>query len=104
MSHQIEFHSEAIYIQSAKTLKEKIQKLDNIIDKLEAAAADSATNQGFESYSLDDGQTKINVSYRNIDDVLNSLRGFYKLREMYVNKLNGRTTRAVPGDNFRNYH
>lgn len=96
----VTFDSADIYIDSATTLKDKITRMDAIIVALEDAALKSATTGHLLEYWLDDGQTKIKSSYRSVNEIVKSIGGFQQLREMYINKLNGRTMRFVDGKNF----
>lgn len=89
------------YVDSATTVQEKIVKIDAIITALEATALKSAANDDISEYSLDDGQTKIKTAYKGTESVLKSIESFIKLKEYYVNKLNGRVIRLVDGQSFR---
>lgn len=89
------------YIDSATTVTEKIVKIDAIITALEATALKSAANDDISEYSLDDGQTKIRTAYKGTESVLKSIESFIKLKEYYVNKLNGRVIRLIDGQSLR---
>jgi len=95
------YDSAAIYIQSATTLKGKIEKMDAIIAALEDAALDSASKSGIDQYSLDDGQSKIMTKYRSLEDINASITAFEMQRQRYVNRLNGRQVRLVDGRSLR---
>lgn len=49
-------------------------------------------NSDIESYTLDDGQTKISTTYRNVESIIKAIVGFEALRDKLLNQLNGRTT------------
>lgn len=51
----------------------------------------------FLQYEMDDGQMKVRVQYRNINDLSNAMQGLIKLRQYYINKVNGRSIRFVGG-------
>lgn len=89
------------YVDSATTVAGKITKIDAIITALEATALKSAANDDISEYSLDDGQTKIRTAYKGTESVLKSIESFIKLKEYYVNKLNGRVIRLVDGQSLR---
>lgn len=95
------YNSAAIYIDSATSLKDKICKIDEIINGLMTTALASAATDQFTEYVLDDGQTKIRASYKGTDAIFNSIKSFETLKQMYKNQLNGRTFRLVPGQSFR---
>lgn len=95
------FDSSAIYISSAKTNTDKVKRIDAIIIALEDAALQAAANNGITEYTLDDGQTTIKQGYRSTIEVLNSIIGFERLRQMYLNRLNGRMVRLVDSKSFR---
>lgn len=101
MSSIVTYSSADVYIESASTLKEKIAKIDAIIVALEATALKAAAGDDISSYMLDDGHTKINTMYRGVDSVMKSIESFEKLKQMYINRLNGRMVRLVDGKNFK---
>lgn len=95
------YDSAYIYINSATTLCDKIDKIDSIITALEDTALKSAANDDITEYNLDDGQTKIKTVYKGTDAVLKSINSFIKLKQYYVNQLNGRHVRLVDGKSMR---
>lgn len=98
----VTYDSAAIFIRTAVDNKAKIEKIDLIISALEDTAAESALNDDIEEYWLDDGQSKIKTVYKGTEAVLKSIMDFEKLRQMYVNRLNGRQVRLVDGKSLRN--
>jgi hypothetical protein len=98
----VTYDSADIYISSATTLRAKITRIDAIITALEDAALKGAATGNLTEYSLDDGQTKIKTAYRSMDDVEKSITAFERIKERYINKLNGRHVRLVDSKNFRN--
>ena len=95
------FESAAIYIDSATTLKEKITKVQAVINALMDTALKSASSDHLKEYTLNDGQTQIKASYKGTDAIFASIRNFERLKQMYVNQLTGRMVRLVDGKNFR---
>jgi hypothetical protein len=96
----IEFDSAAIYVQSATTLRDKIARYDAVITALETSVLSASEKAAVSEYWLDDGQVKIKSIYRNPNEVAASIKAFMAIREIYVNKLNGRHIRLVDSKNF----
>lgn len=97
----VEYDSAAIYIQSSTDLCDKIAKIDLIIAALEDTALSSAANDNIEEYWLDDGQSKIKTKYKGTDEIFKSIYSFEKMRQIYVNRLNGRVVRMVSSQVLR---
>jgi len=95
------YDSAYIYIDSATSLKDKICKIDAIITALMATALASATTDNFTEYVLDDGQTKIRATYKGTDAIFRSINVLERTKQIYINQLNGRVIRLVPGKSFR---
>ncbi len=95
------YDSAKIYIDSANSLKDKISRIDSIIDALLNTALESATSDNITEYMLDDGQTKIKTVYRSTDSVFKSINALERTKQIYLNRLNGRTIRLVDGSAFR---
>lgn len=99
---KVYFDSADIYVDSAADNRAKIVRIDAIITALETSALKAAAKNAIQEYTLNDGQTTIRTAYRNTDEILNSIAAFERLKQMYVNRLNGRMMRLVDGKNFRN--
>ena len=97
----VEYDSAAIYIQSSNDLCDKIAKIDAIIAALETTALSSAANDNIEEYWLDDGQSKIKTKYKGTDEIFKSIISFEKMRQIYVNRLNGFVVRMVDSRSLR---
>ena len=91
-----------IYIQSKTVLSEKIAALDLVIQALEDSLTKAVLNESLTEYKLNDGQTIISQTYRGIAGIQKALEALEAQKQRYVNRLNGRVTRAVDGKNFRN--
>lgn len=89
------------YIDSATSLKDKICRIEAIIDKLLETALTSASTDNFTEYALDDGQSKIRATYKGTDAIFNSINTLERTKQIYVNRLNGRSFRLVPAKSFR---
>jgi len=94
------YNSADIYIDSCQTLQDKITAIQAIIDALIVTATKAAGTANFNEYYLDDGQTKIQTRYRDVADIFQAINAFERLKQMYVNRLNGRMIRMVDGKNF----
>lgn len=95
------YDSTKIYINSASNIKEKIAKLDLVINALLDVALKAAETDNIQEYSLDSGQTKIKTNYNGADEVYNAIKNYEKMRTYYVNKLNGRSFILRDKNNFR---
>lgn len=89
------YKSADIYIESATSLCDKINRIDQVIDALLSNALKAAANDDIEEYSLNDGQTIIRTSYRGAEAVQKSINAFEGIKQMYINRVNGRVFRLV---------
>lgn len=94
------YDSAYIYIENCKSLQEKIDAIDLIIESLFSAATKAAGKDGISEYQLNDGQTIIKTVYRSVNQIFSSISAFERLKQMYINKLNGRVIRLVDEKNF----
>lgn len=82
--------TEKLYIESAESLLEKLNRYDQIIEALELEMLNSgAANAGIEEYTLDDGQVKIKMIYRDAMAIASAIDKFTYLRNKCYNSLNG---------------
>lgn len=95
------YDSANIFLETRTTVLAKITSLDAIIDALLAAALAGASTGNFEEYQLDDGQVRIRTTYRNVTDVTEAITGFERVRQHYINCVNGRRMWLVDGSNMR---
>jgi len=96
----IVFDSCSIYIRSQKTLLAKIQAIDAVIAALEDSALNMAGNDSIQEYSLNDGQTIIKTIYKGAIAIGNAIQVFEKIRQRYINEMQGSMVRLVDGKNF----
>lgn len=89
------FQSETLFIDSATDMEAKIVKIDLIIEALLDLSLTAVGKQDIVEYTLDDGQTKIRTEFRGMSAILRAITDYEKLRQMYFNRLNGRTFRLV---------
>jgi len=96
----IEYSTASVYIECANDLREKIARIDAVITALETTALVAAEKNGISEYWLDDGQIKIKTMYRNGSEVAASIDAFERIKQRYINQLNGRKFTLVDGKNF----
>lgn len=84
--------SEIHYIESATDLRDRITRIETVITALEAQLLIAAGNGDLSSYSLDDGQVKIQSQYRSPSAIADGLFKLDTLRQRLINQLNGRQT------------
>ena len=92
--------TEILYITSTSSILDRINRLDQIMLKLETQLINvHAGNSDVKSYMLDDGQTKITSEYNSIESIAKAIDALDKKREQLINQLNGRciTLRDVRG-------
>lgn len=87
------------YISSRGSLLQKIQAYDLIISKLEESLLISASSGDLKQVELEDGMMKVRSEFRNVSDVIKSMEGLEGLRQMYINRYNGRAIN-LRGGNF----
>jgi hypothetical protein len=95
------YDSASIYIEGATSLCDKISRIDTIIDALMTTALNAAANDNIEEYWLDDGQSKIKTIYRGTGQIMESIKSFETIKQLYVNRLNGRVVRLVDSKSLR---
>ncbi len=88
------------YIECRADLKAKIIAIDALIDAMELKMLDVVGTSDLDEYSMDDGQMKVRTKYRSTSDVLAGIDGLEKLKQRYVNRLNGRVMH-FRGGNYR---
>lgn len=80
------------YIECKSTVIDKIKAINALIDKFELKLLEVGDSVSYDEYQLDDGQMKVRTKYRSANDVLNAINNLEKLKQRYVNRLNGRVT------------
>lgn len=91
------------YLESKTTLQARIDAIDALIDKmiLRITEVVDGMNVSVEEYQMDDGQMKIRTRYRNVKDVEDGVASLEKMKQMYVNRLNGRVFNLRDQRSFR---
>jgi hypothetical protein len=87
------------YIESKTTLASKIQAYDAIISGLETTMLTAIESGHIKQYEFDDGLMKVRTEYRSVNDIANAMTGYERLRQMYINRYNGRV-RVLRGGNL----
>lgn len=80
------------YIESKTTLLAKIAAYDLIITGLENAMLLAVESGYLKQIEFDDSMMKVRTEYRSVEDVAKAMLGYEKIRQMYINRLNGRVT------------
>lgn len=93
-----------LYIQSKQSLQDKIAAIDAIIDALIIQSADAILSENISEYQLNDGQTIIKQVYRGSANISKAILAYESIKQIYVNRLNGRVVRSIDSKNFRNFH
>jgi hypothetical protein len=94
------YDSADIYLESRTGARAKITAIDAIVDALLLTAAKAAAGENILEYSLDDGQTKIKTVRRSSKEIEASIMAFQRLKQLYINQLNGRVFRMIDSKNF----
>lgn len=89
------------YFEDADDLCDKINRLETIINAQITLLATSGLEDDVESYRLNDGQTIIQVVRRSADQIMKSIRRLELVRQMYINRLNGRAIRMTTHEDTR---
>ena len=91
------------YIASRTSLQAKIAAIDVIIENniMLMGSQTLAQAGGTNMYELDDGQVRIKVIYRSVNDILATNAGLEKMQQMYINRLNGRRVVLRDASTFR---
>lgn len=99
------YDSAKIYIESKSSLIDKIKAIDSVIAALTTGMLDVAANGGISSYSLDNGQTKINQTYRDPESITRSIKAFMSIKNIYLSDLNkDRKMRMVDEHNLTRWN
>lgn len=96
----VQYFSTDQYIGSTTNIRLRITRIDAIIDALILQTIDEATNEPLKEYSLDDGQTKITCMYRSGAEITKSIEALERVKQLYVNRLSGRTFKLVDEKNL----
>lgn len=79
------------YIDSGKNTAERIKLIDQLIDKLILSMLDSVEGRdsSVEELQMNDGQMIVRTRYRSTSDIEEGIKGLERIKQMYINRLNG---------------
>lgn len=88
------FESPKIYLESAKSLHERVERIDQLIDAMILSTLNVVSgedyNPNISEYQLNDGQMTVRTAYKTNNDVFKSIEELEKIKQIYLNRLNGR--------------
>lgn len=97
----ITYWKEEHLVQSKSDYLDKAKQIQRIIDGLLNLYESVSADEKIDSYSLDDGQTKINVSYESKEAIMGSIQKWERLKNYYESKVRGRRFKLTDQKNFR---
>jgi DNA replication initiation complex subunit (GINS family) len=77
------------YIIDSTSLKQRYDRIQSIIAALELQQLAVVANSDVESYSLDDGQTRISTTYRSADQIFKAIEQYEKISNRILAQLTG---------------
>lgn len=86
------------YIECKSKLIGKVATYDILIESMESALLEATVSGHLSEYEMDDSMMRVRTRYRSINDMQNALNGLRRIRQDYINKINGRVTRLVGGN------
>lgn len=96
------YESADLYIASCCGNEAKIAAIEAIQDALLTTALKAASKASISQYSLNDGQTIIQTTYRNSKEIQDSYMAFEAIKQMYINRCIGRVVRLVDSKSITN--
>lgn len=87
-----QFVSISEYLGSKTSIRARISAIEALIDAIILKLADTVGNADITEYQMDDGQMKVRTAYRSPQDATKGIEVLEKLKQMYLNQLNGRVT------------
>lgn len=96
------YDSAAIYVNTSTDLCDKITNIEAVQAALLVAAMNAADNDHIQEYSLNDGQTIIRTEYRGVDAIMKSYNAWERIKQQFINQLNGRVFKMVDGKSINN--
>ena len=91
------------YIATKQSLYDKVLAIEVLIDAMILSTADAigGMGSGVAEYQLDDGQVKVKTAYRSTSEVTKGITELEKIKQMYMNRLNGSAVRLMDDKTFR---
>lgn len=93
--------TESEYIVSANTKKDRLTRINQIIEALELQQIASVTNSDIDSYTLNDGQIQINTRYRSPEQIAKAIEAYDKIKARLESDLEGRIVRLGDAESIR---
>ncbi|RKZ83259.1 MAG: hypothetical protein DRQ39_09735 [Gammaproteobacteria bacterium] len=83
----------SIYLESKTTLLDKINAIDLLIDKMITKISETIDGNelAIDEYWMNDGQMNVKTSYKSLEDIEMSVFRLERMKQMYVNRYNGRS-------------
>lgn len=80
------------YLSSKRSIQDKINALDTLINAMILRTTQGVNEEGvtIDQYMMDNGQTKIQTSYRSVDSILKGINALDLIKTRYENQLSGR--------------
>ena len=77
------------YLIDSTGLKERYDRICQIITALETQQLSAVSNSDVEEYTLDDGQTKIKTVYRSPDKLAKAIEDYTRIKNKILQELTG---------------
>lgn len=98
------YYSFEKYMDTCTALEAKLAAMDTILSNMETAMAAGALTANKQEYMMDNGQTKIEVTYSDFNSLTLAYDRMLFVRDKIMQRLNnnkiGRMVRLVDGKNF----
>lgn len=91
------FSNPTEYLETGRTVLEKIEKIDQMITALEDTLLNGAGSADLEELQINDGQTIVKTIYKGIDQVNTAIEALEQRRNRLQKKLTGHVTRLKHG-------
>lgn len=92
MCEELRYYTIKEFIESKCTLRDRILAIEALIDQMILSLADNISSGNISQYEMDDGQMRVRTSYKSSFDVENGIKNLEKMKQMYLNRLNGSVT------------
>jgi hypothetical protein len=94
------FKAASLYIGTCQSINDKITAIDAIQAALLITAMKAAEGGDISQYSLNDGKTIIQTSYRTAKDIMESYESWEVIKNKLINRKQGRVQRLVDKGTF----
>lgn len=98
----VTYDSTEVYLMSATTKRERLTKVQALIDALLLKMSASGVDRSnYDTVEMDDGQTRVFTKYRSMENMVAAIKGLQLMEERLIARLQPRRMRIVNGKNFR---